>query len=777
MDFALEPLEYDRLKALLGRYLSGPAARELLGAMAPSTDREALEARHALVAEAMAYLRDRTIRFPEIPALPAVLERLGPGGITLAIPEIEAVQDLVADIVGLKAGWGELGREFPLLAREFRRLPDVGALGILLGRAVRGGEIQEDFSPGLKRLRRDLEVARARLDRKLQAILKKAAGSGQLQDELVTIRNGRFVIPVRAEQQRSVPGVVHGSSSSGATVFMEPLETLEMNNDLVRIAEEEEREIARILGELTDAIQERREDVGVAVGVRGELELLFGVARWGRDFDCVTPRFSRGEIWLRSARHPLLEDRLRSAGERVVPLNLDMDAGERVLVISGPNAGGKTVVLKTLGLFSLMAQSGLPVPASDARVPLADRVLADIGDRQSIANQLSTFSAHVLEISRMAEAAGPDSLILLDEIGSSTEPAEGAALGIAVLEHFRKARARTVATTHYNRLKMYAETTGGVRNAAMAFDEETLEPTYALVHGLAGPSSGLKIAGRLHLRKEILDEAWSSLDTGEIDAARFVEELKARIADLEAETARLGDERRGFEAWKDEMIARIETERTRQLADLERRLDELVDDIRRRAEDSLRASGSDAGRRLDRMLDRARREARQTLRSEVLATETGPAPAEPAGVTAGSRVKVLSLGVEGVVLEVRGHQAEVSVGRMKVQRPFEDLEVVEVPALRLPVNVEFDSGRKDDAPSELNVIGCSRDEALERLDKFLDDAILTGFPSVRVIHGTGRGILRRAVAGFLETHPHVSGFETAPPEQGGAGVTIVGLSN
>jgi DNA mismatch repair protein MutS2 len=791
MDYSPEPLEYDRLRALLGRYVRSQAARDLLGEMAPSGDRERLEARHDLVGEAMAFLRDRTLQFPDIPLLPSVMERLDTGRVTLEIPEIEAVQEFVSDIVALRAGWGEAGREFPGVGREVAALPDLGELGRLLGRAIRAGEIREEFSPRLRGLRRDLESARARLDKKLQTILRNSARSGQLQDEIVTFRNGRYVIPIRIEQQRNVAGIVHGSSSSGQTVFMEPLETLDMNNDLVRLRSEEEREVRRILGELTDRIGERREDLARAVGVRAGLELLFGVARWGRDFDCTRPVFTPGEVWLRGARHPLLADRLRETGEGVVPLDIDLPRGDRVLVISGPNAGGKTVVLKTLGLFALMAQSGLPVPAREARVPLSDRVLADIGDQQSISNQLSTFSAHVMAISRMVEEATGDSLILVDEIGSSTEPAEGAALGIAVLEHFRRRGALTLVTTHYNRLKMYAETRPGVRNAAMEFDEETLEPTYRFVQGLVGQSSGLRIAERLRLRKELVEAAWSYLEGSEIEAARFVEQLKGRISGLEADKTRLEEERREFEIWKERwkegMKSRIEAEQTERLAAVWKRLDEEIDQIRRRAQDSIRGAAGNGAAKLERHLERARRQARASLGDALRAPAPagagaasfvgGPSPAPGAPLPVGARVRIRSLGVDGVVLAMRGSGVEVGIGQMKMERPPEDLDLISTPAVRLPAGVHFEAGEKPRVPSELNVIGCSREEALDRLDKFLDEAFLAGFPSVRIVHGSGKGILRRAVADHLEGHPHVSGFELAPIEQGGAGATIARLDN
>ena len=779
MDFSLEPLEYDRLKKLIGRYIRGSAAEGLLAAMRPTTDLQELESRHALNGEAMEYLGENQVPFADLPLLPAVLARLSVAGITLTIEEVEVVQDFLYEAGAFGTRWQDDAEDFSRLRKKARAFPNLKSLGTQLGRAVRGGEIEEDYSPTLKRVRRDFEKARGRLNRKLESIIKSAEFAPQLQEQLVTIRNGRYVIPVRAEEKRSVQGIVHGSSSSGATVFMEPLDTLEMNNDLVRLQEEEQREVQRILGELTDRIQESAEELGQAAGLWAEMEVLFGVAQYGRDFDCVVPQFSEGDLRLVAARHPLLDEGLRSRGQAVVPLKLEMDLDERVLVISGPNAGGKTVVLKTLGLLSLMAQSGIPVPAEEAVVPVMDCVLADIGDRQSIANQLSTFSAHVLTISQMVDSVSEQSLILLDEIGSSTEPAEGAALATAVLEHFRNVGSLTVATTHYNRLKMYAETTGGVRNAAMEFNEATLEPTYQLIDGLSGQSSGLKIAERLRLPSELIEKARASLDRTELDAARYVEELKVRVSSLEKDKLELETERREFQDWQSKTSARIEEERRQEMDRIEERLDDIIQEIRNQAADELRAVGQQATKRFSKKLERIgaeasrdiRRQRRPNVREESSASKAAAEPPQE-----GARVRVLSLGVDGSVSHVFATEVEVRVGSMKVRRPFDDVEVVSS-SIELPKGVQFDFSKKQLDSTEINLIGCSSEEALDRLDKFLDDAFLTEVPTVRIVHGHGMGILRRAIAEFLESHANVSRFEPAPQNQGGAGATIAYLED
>src|SRR5689334_433490 len=580
MDFSLHPLEYDRLKELLARYLSTDAARSILTDLKPSTDEAALDEEHTITAEGMTYLREARIAFSDEPLLSDALHKLTITGSTLEIPEIEAVQSFLGQLEGLRVRWKDEREQFPRLAATSHRLPDLRELSKQLGRAVHNGEIDDKYSPELARIRRALNIARSRLTDKLQSMVKNPSFADQLQDQLITIRNGRFVIPVRSEQRRSFDGIVHGSSSSGATVFMEPLAVLEMNNEWVRLQEEERFEIARILAELTDLIQSSAPQIRHGRGIAAYLELVFAKARFGRDFDCSRPVVSKGPLLsLIKARHPLLEDNLKREHGAITPFSLDMDSTRRVLVISGPNAGGKTVVLKTVGLLALMSQSGIPVPADEATLPLFDRILADIGDQQSITNHLSTFSAHVLAIRSMIESATPRSLILLDEIGSSTEPGEGAALARAVLERFREIGPVTIATTHYNRLKFYAETTAGVTNAAMEFNELTLQPTYRLIHGLSGASSGLKIAERLQMPAKVLQAAGSYIDAGDVEAAHYVEELRRRISDLESEKNKFEKERLEFEEWKRKELSDVTAQHKEEIARVEKRLERIVQDL------------------------------------------------------------------------------------------------------------------------------------------------------------------------------------------------------
>src|SRR5215467_3863318 len=630
MDFSLDALEFYRLKDLLGRYVSTIAARHVLDELEPMLDEEKLESEHAITGEAAHYLREHRVPFNDIPLLPEALEKLSVAGSVLEIAEIEAIQSFLSHVEGLRLRWKEEREEFPKLASMGNRFPDLRELGKHLGRAIQNGEVDENYSPELRRIRRALSTTRARLTEKLESILRSPSYATQLQEQLVTVRNGRFVIPVRTEQKRSVEGIVHGSSSSGATVFMEPLAVLEMNNEWVRLQDEERAEIARILAELTDLIQASSGQIDFALSLSAYLELVFAKARFAREFDCVRPTFSTGSLLtLIKARHPLLEDNLRREKLSMTPVSLDMDGNRRILVISGPNAGGKTVVLKTTGLLALMAQSGIPVPAEEATLPIFDRILADIGDQQSITNHLSTFSAHVLAIKSMLESASGRSLILLDEIGSSTEPGEGAALARAVLDRFRELGAFTLATTHYNRLKLYAETTAGVANAAMEFNEMTLQPTYRLIHGLSGASSGLKIAERLQLLTDVLRKAATYLDAGDVEAAHYVEELRRRIADLEVEKNKFESERREFEERKQKELEDLTAQHKQELARAEKRLEQIARELSDRGIRELESLGQESLRKFQKKLTTAKAQADAEIRRERERTEHPGTTASP----------------------------------------------------------------------------------------------------------------------------------------------------
>ncbi len=520
---AEDVLEFEALRALLGRYVRSALGRSELVRIAPMTDRHAIEARLADAAEAIRYVRSASqpqpasrgaairIRFDEVADPGTSIARLRIEGATLEpqeIHELARLLDLGAEARSILISAGE---RFPRLAAHAAEIADLRELVAgLRGKILPDGTVADHASVALARLRRDVERQRHLIQESLDRFLRAHREDGTLQEDFVAIRNDRFVVPVVTGRERRVEGVIHGASGSGHTLFVEPLETIDLNNELVRVREEELREVHRILREYTGHLRQHSGEIAGTAAALGRLELLFAEGEFALDFECTVPRLSpegARRLVLREARHPLLEDILRKQKRTVVPVSLELNEQERTLLISGPNTGGKTVALKTVGLLALMTHAGLPVPAAYAEFPLFDRVLADIGDRQSIQESLSSFSAHIMTLRSMLECATPDSLVLIDELGRATDPEEGGALGVAVLEAFRHHGAFTLASTHLMAMKVYGASTPGVRNGSMGFDDDTLAPTYQLRLGAPGKSAGLDIASRLGLDPALIDAA------------------------------------------------------------------------------------------------------------------------------------------------------------------------------------------------------------------------------------------------------------------------------
>ncbi len=513
-------LEFESLRSLVGRYIGSAMGRARLDAVAPGMERERIESQLAEAAEAMEYLssaakpqpsqRGAAIRisFGGLPDMTLSSEKLRIEGASLEPRELFDLISLLDRAADARSILNAAAERFPRLGARGAAIGDFRPLLTEIeGKVLPDGSVADSASVALGRLRREIERQKRHIHESLERFLRAHKDDGTLQEEIVTIRNERFVVPVVSGQRRRMNGVIHGASSSGHTLFVEPLETIDLNNELVRLSEEEAREVQRILRELTARLRESGPEIRAAIDVMGELDLIFAKGRFAVEFDCCIPQFSaEGDrrLELREARHPLLSDVVRKRGGRVVPFSIQLDADCRTLLISGPNTGGKTVTLKTVGLIALMAQAGLPTPCASARLPLFEQVLADIGDAQSIQESLSTFSAHIARLREMALDVTPESLVLLDEIGSATDPEEGGALGVALVDHFRAAGAFTLASTHLLALKIYGANTPSVLNASMGYDEESLAPTYRLQVGLPGKSAGLDIAGRLGMPEDIM---------------------------------------------------------------------------------------------------------------------------------------------------------------------------------------------------------------------------------------------------------------------------------
>jgi DNA mismatch repair protein MutS2 len=806
--FSRDVLEFPQVIELLSHFLSGPISEPRLAALEPGTDVQSIRRDLERAGEAREYLRESSR--PSLGSLKdprRVLESLAVEGASCSALDIVAVLEVARaarDLRSLfvKTPFTRLDQLVAGMA-DFRDL-----LREMDGKILPDGSVDSSASPALARLRKSIERARQEVQSTIEKLLHRLNKDGVLQDAVVSIRNDRFVLPVRTEEKRRVAGVVHGGSSSGATVFLEPLETVLLNNELVELQEREFAEVQRILAEFSEKLRARSADLLAAADILSELDLTFAKAEFARQYDCCLPQLTEagpaGPLVLKDARHPLLERTLRSQKRRPVPITVELDPPKNLVVISGPNTGGKTLALKTVGVSVLMAQAGLPVPSSVARLPLFGRVLADIGDQQSIEASLSTFSAHITNIEAMAKVADRNDLVLLDELGGSTDPSEGAALAVAILEHFRERGAMTFATTHHSRLKAYATETAQAINAAADFDEATLQPTYRLLLGLPGKSSGLDIAGRLGLETSIVERARALLDPAEAQTAALVASLHQQKAALERELAALDEERKEFQTHEAESRRRFEAERRAKLRELDTRLEETLQLYEKRWEKTIadiqgRLETSKAGKRLERQAGALQREAREEWNTQVLEALGAPAeqPVEPNAMdqppAVGDSVRLASFPTPGKVIGLAGDQVEVEVGRLRMRVRKDEVRVLAhpgsagIPSLRsghalpapqkrLPLESETPNpGSGSEVAAEINVIGTTAEEARERVDKFLDDAYMAGRFRLRVVHGHGKNILKNSLHQMFASHPHVEKFYPAPPHEGGTGATIVEL--
>ena len=826
-------LEFDALRQLLRGYTSSPLGQERVAALTPSTDRDWIENQQTLAAEIREFWRvGGRFDFSGLIKIGLLVEKSRIAGAALETAEI---RDVIL-LVDRAAEWREIGLHPPANIKsdwqQVRMLSDqivdfTEFLRFFRNKIQPDGTLEDKASPELARIRREIEKQRRSIQESLRGYLRRLAEGGTVQDELVTIRGERFVIPVKVEQKRRVQGVVHGASSSGQTVFVEPLETIEQNNELVRLLEEELAEVHRILLELTRRIGAQAAEILAAVDVLGELELQFAKARFAEEYNCVAvtltqssddsesggegaelrpgwtgegarPHTSR--LLLHSARHPLLERNLKLKGVAVVPVSVELEGERRQLIITGPNTGGKTVTLKTVGLLALMAQSGLPVPADRAELPVYDAVLADIGDYQSIEQNLSTFSAHVTNIDFISRTATSRSLVLLDELGAATDPEEGAALAVAIAGYFGSIGCMTVISTHHTSLKVYAANTPGVVNASVGFDEATLQPTYELKVGLPGASAGINIARRLGLNQAMIDSAQSKLGTQARDVGQFLDKLHADLRAAEDERLRLKTREQELEREKAHLTAEGRKEQQAKVREMEKKLESVLRDFEYQAREAVlaiqdRAAAQKLSKDAERRVAKLRREFREQFDSSVVAHSTGADQGDPhaqprvvKSVAEGDTVKLKSTGRPARVMrKVDDSHFEVQMGPMKMKIARDDIAEVlasaqaavgdsPVKAARargISVSLENEGAN---VPSEINVIGRTVDEAAREVEKFVDRAFLAGLPRVRVVHGSGMGILRKALRQLLQQHAHVATVAEAPQNEGGGGATVVELN-
>jgi len=795
---AQDVLEFDKLRELLRLRTTCAPGRRAVDALEFGTDRAALAAAFALIREGREWLRScGELVFGGLADPQGWLEKIEGPGIVLDAKELLDAASLLETVGWLRGQFREEATKFPLLAASVASLADFRETLTAIRRCLLpNGEISDDASSALRRIRVSITQTRESIQKTLKQILRSR--NAEAGEDYVTLRNERFVIPVRAESRRTVPGVMHGASATGQTVFLEPFETVETNNQLVQLAEDETAEILRILRQLTERLQMVRGPLLAAAETIAELDSVFARGRFARDFDAAMPEFSdASELRLVDARHPVLEDKLRREQRAIVPMTLALGGAEKVLVISGPNTGGKTVALKTTGLAALSAQSGIPVAAQRAVLPIFDRVLVDIGDEQSIAADLSTFSAHMLNLKTMLELATPQSLALVDEMGTGTAPEEGAALAVALLDEFRAKNCIVLATTHHDRLKTYASTTPGVVNAAVEFDEVNLRPTYRLMVGVPGGSSGIAIAQRLGIATSIIERARSLLTPESREAADLIaylhrsrDELDRMQQQMAAERHALEEERKKLRTeWVERQQKRIK-ELEAQFAEMQKRFDEniarVIEAVKER---ELRASLEKTAKRKGQDI---RSEAREELNAALVQTisdsqadlGTSSASQEPIRAETlqpGARIRVRGFSKPVIFRRLDGSSVEIEAGPLRMKVAVDEIIGIEgmtalqsVPAASRNVTVTSQPG-EGTASGEINVIGMRVEEATERVDKYLDEAALANQTRVRIIHGHGTGALRKGLGEFLKSHPLVQRTSFETEEHGGKAITVVEL--
>jgi len=793
----LKALEFDRIREALARETLTPLGRARALALEPSPDARQVQQRLDTTTEAVALVTSGAgldITAPEglldlLDALQVSGQPLEPLGL-IGLAEFVDSVDRVCGVIGRARSTA------PLLAGVAASAASFADEAAATRRAIAPtGDVTDTASPALRGIRDSLRRQRAHLRSTLEGLTRGRDTARYLQDQIVADRGGRYVLMVRAEHQSAIPGIVHGSSSSGASLYLEPLGTVQTNNDIVALADREKAEVYRILLELTDGYRRRADELDATLHVASELDVLQAKARLAARMRAIAPALaSDGRVELRGARHPLL------GTSGIVENDILITPPVRALVISGPNTGGKTVALKAAGLLPLMAQAGLhiPVDPGSTLTPFAS-IFADIGDDQSIAASLSTFSARIAHIVEMERALELPALVLLDEVGGGTDPVEGGALGAAVIDHFRQRGATIVATTHDDALKSYAATTDGIVAAAMGFVPETYAPTFRLVYGAPGRSLALEIAERLGMPASVIATARSRRSNRESQLVAHLARVDQELAALDQERQALAHERHSVAEARQSLNAR-ESQVTEREAVLRKRLDDRVNEKLREARAEIDRVVAHVKTKAQTLVQHSavgtvgvstgeigqlRVQGRSALESIAVAGDTGDTsdagPALAAPPTSGDRVFVPAFGTHGVVTGVSGTRAEVDIRGKRMKVAWRDLRrassttTPEKPAtggVRSPASSGLTS-----AVRELMIIGKTVDQATDEAEKFLDAALLSDSRRLRVVHGHGTGRLREAMAKFFREHPLVASVGPAPDNEGGAGATIVELKD
>ena len=790
-------LEYDKIKALLKKYTASQLGTARVDSLTPSSDLDQVRYLQVLCSETKFFHQlYGGIPLDGLRDIRASLSRADKSG---SILETEELLDLrkVAQIPGtIHRVFEKRDREeFPNLFAIVDILPVFPELVEAIDYCINPeGIILDRASPELRAIRRKLSRLRENIQQKLEATLRAPEHRKAIQEPVITSRNNRYVIPIKQEARASFKGIIQGQSTSGATFFVEPLGIVQMNNDLHDATEAEQREIRRILLELTDSVREYLYELGVTLDILADLDFLNAKARFSLHLNAVEPKLNtRGIVKLIQARHPLLEFHLQNARkidtdseqnamlpERIIPTNVHIGKTFKTLVITGPNTGGKTVVLKTVGLAVLMAQSGLHIPAEHgSEVAIFDHVFADIGDDQGIEQSLSTFSSHITKIAGMLETAktADYSLVLLDEIGAGTDPTEGAALGMAILDWLGERNVNTIVTTHYGALKAYAHTQQTMENASMEFDATTLRPTYRLQIGIPGSSNAISIASQLGIPSEILDEAQDFMGKNIVAVEDLLVELQEKREKIEADErdlqAKLRDADARYEKYN-RLLQTLETDR---------------ETLKQQAESEARQIVANSRRTVEDLIAEIRREkaSKNSIKKAIAKTETAKKqpkqpkkqPKQPkVKVNAGDKVRIKQLNKFAEVISVksRGRKPiQILMGTMRMHVDYHEIDSVHPKQKNANLStsvLDIQYSKANAVSGELDIHGMRAAAAADEVRKYLDNAVLAGLPSVRILHGRGTGVLRQIVREALQEYPYIANYQYAPFDEGGEGVTV-----
>lgn len=783
-------LEYYKILERLADYASCEEAKDRCHKLVPLTDPAEIAHLQETTADALSRLyRGSGISFSGVHNVNASLKRLDIGG-TLNTTELLMICSLLEVAKRVKA-YDRSDRndeKTDSLSPLFSQIQPLSPLLDEIRRCVVGeDEIADDASAALSKIRKSIRGMNDRIHAQLTGLMNNTTTRSYLQDAVITMRDGRYCLPVRAESKTSVPGMVHDQSSSGSTLFIEPMAVVNLNNELKELFLKEQEEIDRILADLSNRVAENANGIRQDYTVLAELDFIFAKAELAKSYNGVAPVFNEeGRINIRKGRHPLLDPK------KVVPIDVRLGADFRQLIVTGPNTGGKTVSLKTVGLLTLMGQSGLHIPAGDrSELAIFHEIFADIGDEQSIEQSLSTFSSHMTNIVSFLKKVDERSLVLFDELGAGTDPTEGAALAISILSHLHQRGIRTMATTHYSELKVYALSTPGVENACCEFDVESLRPTYRLLIGIPGKSNAFAISGKLGLPDYIIEDAKKRLSEQDVsfeDLLTDLETSKRTIEKEQEEIARLKKEAEDLKAQAKQRQEKLDDQRDRILREANEKAnailreakeiaDKTIKDFRKFGKENISASEMEKER------EKLRKKIKDTASASAMKAQKPKKEHKASDFKLGESVKVLSMNLTGTVSSLPDAKGNLTVrmGILSSQVNISDLEIIEEVSPYAPKKMNRTSkgkikmGKSLSVRPEINLLGRTVDEAVAELDKYLDDAILAHLNTVRVVHGKGTGALRKGIHEYLRRQKHVKSYHLAEFGEGDAGVTIVEL--